>query len=38
MKALVNIACYDLRVNDLSEDRVPETLVHDVMREGGIFE
>lgn len=38
MKALVNIACYDLRVNDLSEDRVPETLVHDVMREGGTFE
>lgn len=38
MKALVNIACYDLRVNYLTEDRVPETLVHGVMREGGTFE
>ena len=38
MKALVNIACYDLRVDDLTEDRVPETLVHDVMREDGTFE
>jgi len=38
LKALIDVASYYLKIDNLTEDRVLEIAIHDVMEKGGAFE
>jgi glutamate formiminotransferase len=38
LKAIIDVAAYYMKIDNLTEDRVLETAIHDVMEKGGAFE